>query len=373
VAPARCSPGCRGRAAALTAHSQARCTLRRPLHAAAPAGCSHRCRGRAAAPTAHNPSRHLHAVAPADCSPRCHAPAALPARCSPRRLAHASGRAGRNPSRLAPAEAHLCGSRSSPGLPSPCPPQAAVVAPWSGAPPLQRPRRPPGHAAGFQDGHTPSCRHAAPHQRPCPRGGIPTNGRRPARPRLDSAEDRPRAFRPPRGSPGWYHPHAPGRTPAPGHWVTRYPKDAEPGTDAHQPPRCQNHAGIGMAAHRPPYARPGHSHRPGPARCQNPHAAHLHAQRQHARHQDARLPRHVDPPKQPHPALRLYPGRQVSGRNHVPPNPLHADRTPLPPRLPPPLPSGPSTYPAQCRPVGYLGAEFCPRPDDLPDGASPEP
>jgi hypothetical protein len=235
------------------------------------------------------------------------------------------------------------------------------VVPWSGAPPPQRPRRPPGHAAGLQDAHTPSCRHSPPHQRPRPGGAIPTNGR-PARPCLNSAGDRPRALGPPRGSPGWHHRHAPGRTPTPGHWMTLYPRAAEAGTDAHQPPHCQNRAGIGMAAHRPPHALPGHSHRPGPARCENRRAAYLHARRPdaqrhrpHARYQAAQLPRHAGPPNQADPAPRLSPGRQGPARNHVPPNPHYADRTSLPPLLPPPLPVRPFHVPHTVSASGLPG------------------
>ena len=121
---------------------------------------------------------------------------------------------------------------------------------------------------------------------------------------------------------------------------------AEAGTDAPRPPRCPNRAGVGMAAHRPPHALPGRLHRPGSARCQSRHAAHLHARRpdaqrhSHARHQAAQFLRHADPPNRAGLAPRLSPGRQGRARSHVPPNPRHADRTSLPPRLPPPLPSG---------------------------------
>ena len=162
-------------------------------------------------------------------------------------------------------------------------------------------------------------------------------------------------------------------------WLPRYPRAAGADKAAPQPPHCPN-GGLDTAAHRFPHAIP-EALRPGPDRALNPSAqppdAHpLDVQRRHYaqyRHQSVRTRCHADPPRQAAPVRRLSPGCHGSGRNHLSPHPSQADRTPLLPRLPPPLPSGPSTYSAQCRPVGYLGAEFCPRPGDLPDGADPDP
>ena len=369
MAPAGCSPRCRGRAAALTAHSP-----NRHLHAAPPVYRNPRRRAPAAAPTARNPRGRLRALAPADCSlhrrlhavvpsdrnRRLHVHAAAPAGCNPRRPAHAANPAdcnrcrphaaplaARSRSRPVRAEAHPYGcSRSSPALPGPHPPQAAVVAHWSGDP-RGRPHRPPKHAAALLDAHSPSCPPGGPCPSPGPGGnpsGDPPNPRHPESSAAGTAV--------PRSRHGPRPPHAHARTPTP---LLRDRKPAGGDKTALRSSDYLNHAEAGKAAHRPPHALPGRLHRPGSARCQNRHAAHPHARHPHARHQPVQHRRHAVPPKQPDPALSLDPGRQSSGRNHVPPNPLHADRTPLPPRLPPPLPSGPFYVPRTVSSGGLPG------------------
>jgi hypothetical protein len=374
--PGGCNPARRLRAVA-------GCGPRRPVHAAVPAGCNPRCPVRGVVSAGCNPPRRLRAVAgcsprrravvPADCNPRRRLRAADSVGCSPRRPARVAVPAGRKPrrparsadaddrnrrrrrlhdaalaarslSRPVHAEARPYGSRSSPGLPGPYPPQAAVVARWSGDPPRRRPHCPPKRAEALPDAHSPSCRLSGP--RPCP--GPAGNLSIPRYPKSAAAGTAAPRF--PDARPGPRPPHFPARTLTP---LLRDRKGAGTDKTALRSSRCPDCAEAGKAAHRPPHCQ-GQSHRPGPARHQNRHVAHRHARRPdaqryrpdaqryrlHAHHQASQHRRHADPPKQPDPALPLYPGRQSSGRNHVPPNPLHAARTPLPPRLPPPLPSG---------------------------------
>ena len=332
-----CNPRRRGHAVA-----PAGCSPRRRAHAEVLAGCSSRCRGHAVAPAGCSLRCRGHAVAPADCSLRCRGPAAASADGSPSQPVHAVGR--------------QYGSRSSHGLPGPNPPQAAVVAPQSGDLPPRRPCRPPKHVSAPPDAHTLSCRLAGPYL--SPDGNLPADPRIPRDPKSSEAGTAAPLLT--RGHPGSRHPDAPAHTPSDGHRQHRCPKNAVAGPPTPRPPRypkaagadkaaprpphCPNHGGLDKAAHRPPHARPGQSHHPGPARAPNPSArppdAHsLDAQRRHR----------AGPATQIVPGPRLHPGRQCPGRNHVPPNPSHADRTSRLPRLPPPLPSGPSTYSAQCR------------------------
>jgi hypothetical protein len=325
--PAGCNP--RPRALGLAAHSS-RC----PGRAGARAGCSPRRRGRAAGPAAvRSPSRPVHAVGSAGCSSRYPGRVAGRAGCSSRRRGRAAGLAVvRSPSRPVHAVASPYGSRSSHGLPSLFPPQAAVVVPWSGDLPPRRPRRSPEYAAALQDAHTRSCRLAGLYPSP---GGNQSAG--PPVPRhRKSAAAGTAAPRLPDGHRGSHHPDARARTLTPVPLVPRLPGVAGAGKAAPWPPRCPNHPGIGKAAHRPTHALPGRSHRPW---------ASLYVASSDARSPDVQRHHPAGPTTRIVPGTRLVPGRQGSGRNHVPPHPSHADRTSLPPRLPPPLASGPSTYP----------------------------
>jgi hypothetical protein len=410
VAPAGCNPRCR---------------------AAGPAGCNPRCR--AAGPAGRNP--RCRAVALAGRNPRCRA--AGPAGCNPSRLGHAGG--------------HRYGPRSSRGLPSPCPPQAAAAARWSGDPPPQRPRPPCPHAVAPRDAHRPSWGLSGPC--PGPGGNLPAEPRAPRHPRSSVAGTA--AHPRPHGRPGSCPPPGSERAPAdvlpqprcpryagagkPAPPPPRCPKDAGAGKPAHRPPcrpnyagagmaappppRCPKDAGAGMAAplpprcpkdagagkpaHRPP-CRPNYAGvgkpAPPPPRCPKdagagtaahrppqglPCAPHRHVgvrrdQLHRAPRPSARLPdahcqsaRYQSAPYrrppaghalQAAPGARPVPGRQSHSRNHAPQHLFHAARTSLPPRLPPPLPSR-AAQPGRRRPVGDPGAEFCPRPGYLPDGA----
>jgi len=352
VGLAGCNPRCPGRAAALpgcnplrraravagAARSSRRrdravgevgCNPHPPGRAEALPGCNPRRRGRAVARTARSSRRR--AVAPADCSSRCPGRVVAPAGCNPRRRGHAAApAAARSPSRPVRAVASPRGSRSSHGLPGPFPPLAAVVAPQGGVPPPRCPR-PPKHAATPQCAHRPSCRLAG--QCPIPGESLQADPPIPRHPKPAGAGTAaPRLLRDHRGA---RHPNAPAHTLAPVLPVLRLPRVAGADKTAPQPLHRPNRAGVGKAAHRPPRALPGHSHRLGSARCPSPYVALLDVQRRHS----------AGPTTQIVPGTRPVPGRQGSGRNYVPPHPSHADRTSLPPRLPPPLPSGPSAYP----------------------------
>jgi hypothetical protein len=168
------------------------------------------------------------------------------------------------------------------------------------------------------------------------------------------------------GSPGVPGPcrcRCPGHSPAAGRPVPRCPRHAGDGTAARRSrrglPRLPRRHAIAPCpedGHSPacgPAAHPRRLHARSPNPCA-PHRPAYHqrrgrsprtAQRQYARHN-----RHpAGHPNPAAPARHLSPGRQVSWRSHVPLHLFHAGRTSLPPRSPPPLPSGPSTYLAQCR------------------------
>ena len=197
---------------------------------------------------------------------------------------------------------------------------------------------------------------------------IPRTGRRVGTAARSHPGDGRAAHRPPRAHPGSCHPYGAARILRTGRRVHRCPQYPGDGRAAHRPPRghpgschpygaarilrtgrrvhrCPQYPGDGRAAHRPPHGLRGQTHCPRPAQHSNPSAPPLDAQCRYALHPSAQPRRHDDPRKQADLALRLCPGRQSPGRNHVPPDPSHADRTSHPPRLPLPLPSGPSTYP----------------------------
>jgi len=324
VGLAGCNPRCPGRAVALPG-----CNPLRRARAVAGAARSSRRRDRAVGEVGCNPHPPGRAEALPGCNPRRRAVA--PAGCNPRRRGHAAApAAARSPSRPVRAVASPRGSRSSHGLPGPFPPLAAVVAPQGGVPPPRCPR-PPKHAATPQCAHRPSCRLAG--QCPIPGESLQADPPIPRHPKPAGAGTAaPRLLRDHRGA---RHPNAPAHTLAPVLPVLRLPRVAGADKTAPQPLHRPNRAGVGKAAHRPPRALPGHSHRPGSARCPSPYVAPLDVQRRHP----------AGPTTQIVPGTRPVPGRQGSGRNYVPPHPSHADRTSLPPRLPPPLPSGPSAYP----------------------------
>jgi hypothetical protein len=176
-----------------------------------------------------------------------------------------------------------------------------------------------------QDAQRPSCQLS----RPCPRPGDKQPAGRQAHRFPEHPGGGRAAHRPPHGHPGSCHLYGAAHTPRTGR----------------QARRCPEHPGDGRAAHRPPHGLPGQPHCPRPVQRSNPSAPPLGAQCRYALRRRAQPRRPADPRKQADPALRLCPGHQSLGRNHVPPNPSHADRTSLLTRLPPPLPSGPSMYP----------------------------
>ena len=244
---------------------------------------------------------------------------------------------------------HDC--RSCRGPASPHPPQAAAVAPRTDDPPAQR-RRPPRRAAAFQDAYRPSCcpSRRCPHPRPC---GKPAARQLPRCP--DRAGARAVARRARRAPAGSNHAHGPGQTLTAAPRLPRFPKHAEPGTGAHQPP----------------HALPGQPHRPG--RVHRPSEAHRHARSpdaQRRRAQPRRWPAGQRTPAVP--GTRPVPGRRSSARNPAPRHSPRAARTSLQSLfLRHYRPALPRTPPGAGRWVD-LAAEFCWRPGYPPGGPSPD-
>ena len=195
-----------------------------------------------------------------------------------------------------------------------------------------------------------------------PRTGRGRYGRSPALPLSDARRGRygRRFHRPPRRSSRLVSP----RTGPPVCRATGRPV---------RRPRPASTAGDGKAAHRPPHGLPRPAHRPGPPSTEPVRAA----------------PGRPVPlrraPERRSPAATTIPGSRPSprpprpwppeflGRNHVPPDPStptgrlsrHVFLRHYRPAL--------LRTPTVSAVGSLLGAEFCPRPSDPPDGAYPDP